>query len=92
MVGWLVLRERPLRFTPDTITGQALDHFVRHLLSGFGDFQDAMLSGDRTLHHSLLSSYINIGFLTPVEICQRVVEEWKLGVCRSTPPKSSCGR
>ena len=68
--GFAVTRQQAL---------QALDHFARHLLPGFGDFQDAMLSGDRTLHHSLLSPYLNIGLLNPVEICERVVEEWKAG-------------
>jgi len=58
---------------------RALDHFATHLLAGFGDYQDAMLQDDKFLHHSLLSPYLNIGLLNPVEICQRVVEEWKAG-------------
>jgi len=57
----------------------ALDHFAKHLLEGFGDYQDAMLQGDKFLHHSLLSPYLNIGLLDPVEICTRVEEEWKAG-------------
>jgi deoxyribodipyrimidine photolyase-related protein len=56
---------------------RALAHFARELLPGFGDFQDAMLSGDRFLHHSVLSPYLNIGLLSPVDICERVIEEWK---------------
>jgi deoxyribodipyrimidine photolyase-related protein len=58
---------------------RALDHFARHLLPGFGDFQDAMLQDDRFLHHSILSMYLNIGLLSPMEICTRVVEEWQAG-------------
>ncbi len=58
---------------------KALDHFAMHLLAGFGDFQDAMLQGDRFLHHSVLSPYLNIGLLDPIEICQRVEEEWSAG-------------
>ncbi|RXV60736.1 cryptochrome/photolyase family protein [Roseovarius sp. A46] len=58
---------------------RALDHFARELLAGFGDYQDAMLAGDRFLHHSVLSPYLNIGLLTPWEICTRVVEEWTAG-------------
>lgn len=58
---------------------RALDHFATSLLEGFGDYQDAMLQDDKFLHHSLLSPYLNIGLLNPVEICQRVVEEWKVG-------------
>ena len=57
----------------------ALDHFARHLLPEFGRYQDAMLAGDRVLNHSLLSAYMNIGLLSPVEICARVEEEWKAG-------------
>ncbi|WP_412505830.1 cryptochrome/photolyase family protein [Roseovarius sp. SYSU LYC5161] len=58
---------------------RALDHFATRLLPGFGDYQDAMLSGDRYLNHSVLSPYLNIGLLSPVDICDRVVEEWKAG-------------
>lgn len=58
---------------------RALAHFARELLPGFGDFQDAMLSDDRFLHHSVLSPYLNIGLLSPVDICERVIEEWKEG-------------
>ena len=57
----------------------ALDHFARAHLPDFGTYQDAMLSGDKFLHHSLLSAYLNIGLLNPVEICTRVEEEWKAG-------------
>ncbi|MFD1509492.1 cryptochrome/photolyase family protein [Lacimonas salitolerans] len=57
----------------------ALDHFAKELLPGFGDYQDAMLRGDRFLHHSILSPYLNIGLLSPLEICQRVEDEWRAG-------------
>ena len=58
---------------------RALDHFAKHLLEGFGDTQDAMLQGDRFLHHSVLSPYLNLGLLSPIEICERVEEEWRAG-------------
>jgi len=58
---------------------RALDHFCKHLLDGFGDYQDAMLTDDRFLHHSVLSPYLNIGLLDPMEICARVEEEWRAG-------------
>ncbi|PVA10507.1 cryptochrome/photolyase family protein [Pelagivirga sediminicola] len=58
---------------------RALDHFVKHLLEGFGDYQDAMLQDDRFLHHSLLSPYINLGLLGPLEVCRRVEQAWKDG-------------
>ena len=58
---------------------RALDHFAKKLLPGFGDYQDAMLESDRFLHHSVISMYLNIGLLTPLEICTRVEEEWQAG-------------
>jgi deoxyribodipyrimidine photolyase-related protein len=58
---------------------RALDHFVTHLLAGFGDYQDAMLQSDRFLHHSILSPYLNIGLLSPLEVCQRVEDAYHAG-------------
>jgi deoxyribodipyrimidine photolyase-related protein len=58
---------------------QALDHFVAHALPRFGDEQDAMLAEDPMLSHSLLSPYLNIGLLGPMEICQAVEAAWKAG-------------
>ena len=71
---------RPFRFAVTRADAKrALDHFATHLLAGFGDYQDAMLQDDRFLHHSVLSPYLNIGLLDPVDICTRVIEEWKSG-------------
>ncbi|WP_371225930.1 cryptochrome/photolyase family protein [Roseovarius sp. 2305UL8-3] len=71
---------RPFWFaTTRTQALRALDHFVKHLLEGFGDYQDAMLENDRFLHHSVLSPYINIGLLSPLEVCERVEQAWKDG-------------
>lgn len=50
----------------------ALEHFASTALAGFGDYQDAMLSGEPFLYHSILAQYINIGLLTPLEVCARV--------------------
>ena len=71
---------RPFHFA--VTRGQALRalyHFAKELLPEFGPYQDAMLAGDKYLNHSLLSAYLNIGLLDPVEICTRVEEEWKAG-------------
>jgi len=57
----------------------ALDHFVRHALPTFGDEQDAMLADDPTLSHALVSPYINLGLLSPMEVCRRVEAEWQAG-------------
>ncbi|MFN3845242.1 MAG: cryptochrome/photolyase family protein [Paracoccaceae bacterium] len=58
--GWAVTRSDALL---------ALSHFIAHSLATFGDEQDAMLADDPTLSHSLLSPYINIGLLHPLEVC-----------------------
>ena len=58
---------------------QALDHFVEEALPRFGDFQDAMLTGERFLYHSVLSAYINIGLLEPLEVCQRAENAYLSG-------------
>ena len=57
----------------------ALDHFVTHALPTFGDYQDAMLTNDPVLSHSLLSPYLNTGLLTPLEVCIRAEAAWKSG-------------
>lgn len=48
---------------------QALDDFVQHRLPWFGDFQDAMTQGESFMFHSLLSTSINCGLLSPREVC-----------------------
>jgi len=49
-----------------------LDAFLEHFLPYFGETQDAMLQDDPFLNHSLLSFYINIGFLDPLAVCRAV--------------------
>lgn len=47
---------------------KVLKSFVDDFLPNFGATQDAMLKDDRTLNHSLLSFYINIGLLDALEV------------------------
>ena len=71
---------RPFWFA--TTRGQALaalEHFIVEDLPDFGDFQDAMLTGDRFLAHSVLSMYLNAGLLSWQDICAAVVETWEAG-------------
>nr|WP_210730491.1 cryptochrome/photolyase family protein [Roseibacterium persicicum] len=56
---------------------QALDHFIARALPRFGDFQDAMLDGNRFLYHSVLSMYLNAGLLTWQEICAAAEDAWR---------------
>ena len=58
---------------------KARDHFIAEALAGFGDYQDAMLRGEKFLYHSLLSFYINAGLLDPVDLCRRVAEVYENG-------------
>ncbi|MCX5956906.1 MAG: cryptochrome/photolyase family protein [Cyanobacteria bacterium] len=61
--GWAVSRHQALA---------VLEHFIATRLAGFGPYQDAMVSGQPTLWHSLLSPYINLGLLHPLEVIQRL--------------------
>ena len=56
-----------------------LDHFIAHILPGFGDYQDAMLRGEPYLSHSLLSAYINAGLLYPLEVCRKAEAAFRAG-------------
>ncbi len=56
-----------------------LDHFIDKILPYFGDYQDSMLKGNAYLYHSLLSSYINIGLLLPLEVCQKAEAAYRKG-------------
>ena len=49
---------------------QVLEHFITNCLPNFGPYQDAMITGKETLWHSLLSPYLNLGLLTPLEVIQ----------------------
>jgi len=56
---------------------RALDHFVEDCLPSFGDYQDAMLTGEPFLYHSLISFYINAGLLDPLFVCQKAEEAYR---------------
>ena len=71
---------RPFGFATDRDQAlTVLDHFLQQGLPSFGDYQDAMLDQSRFLYHSLLSAYMNIGLLDPLEVCQAVEKEYKNG-------------
>ncbi|MBN8294024.1 cryptochrome/photolyase family protein [Rhodobacter sp. NTK016B] len=70
----------PFGFATDAEqAGKVLDHFVKHSLPSFGDYQDAMLAGNRFLYHALISAYLNIGLLDPLEVCKRVEQAYRDG-------------
>ncbi|MCS3903097.1 deoxyribodipyrimidine photolyase-related protein [Methylohalomonas lacus] len=70
----------PFRFAVTRSQALAvLRHFIANALPRFGDYQDAMLQDERFLFHSILSLYLNIGLLTPREVCDRVENAYQSG-------------
>ena len=71
---------RPFWFATDPEQAdQALDHFITHALPWFGDYQDAMVTGQDFLFHAVLSVYINAGLLDPLEVCRRAEAAYRAG-------------
>jgi len=50
-----------------------LTDFVQNRLDSFGMYQDAMRMGEYICFHSGLSHYLNVGLLSPREICEAVI-------------------
>ena len=71
--SWAVSREQALA---------VLEHFIATRLDGFGPYQDAMVGGQPTLWHALLSPYLNLGLLGPLEVVRRLEQA---GLERETP-------
>ena len=57
----------------------ALDDFVEQRLPTFGRYEDAILSGDRWMSHSLLSAPVNLGLVDPLEEVAAAVEAYQSG-------------
>ncbi len=55
---------------------QVLALFVEKRLDTFGPYQDAMVTGEETLWHSLISPYLNLGLLHPKEVIEHVEERY----------------
>ncbi len=58
----------------------ARDHFIADILPGFGEHQDAMAHGEAFMWHALVSSYLNLGLLGPLDICRRAEQAWRDGL------------
>jgi deoxyribodipyrimidine photolyase-related protein len=57
----------------------AFAHFLEVGLEKFGDYQDAMVLGERFLYHSLVSIYLNCGLLDPLTVCRHVDAAYSAG-------------
>ena len=68
--AWAVTRADALTAMHDFITGR---------LPWFGEYQDAMKTGEENLFHSTLSGYLNIGLLEAKEVCEAALEAYQLG-------------
>ncbi|WP_417480764.1 cryptochrome/photolyase family protein [Maricaulis maris] len=55
---------------------KVLAHFIEVGLARFGDYQDAMLTDEPFLYHSLLSFYLNAGLLDPLHVCRKVEKSY----------------
>lgn len=51
-----------------------LDLFLKQKFEFFGIYEDAIDTRDPFLYHSVLSPYINIGFLTPEEVVKKALK------------------
>ncbi|ROQ27393.1 cryptochrome/photolyase family protein [Gallaecimonas pentaromativorans] len=58
---------------------EELDDFITQRLPAFGTFQDAMASGEDYLYHSRLSPLINLGLLSPREVCEAACQAYYQG-------------
>ncbi|MEY2923425.1 MAG: hypothetical protein RL108_2051, partial [Bacteroidota bacterium] len=56
---------------------ELLDFFVTNCLPLFGSYQDAMMPNEWSLYHSRISFSMNIKLISPKEVIDRVIEEWK---------------
>jgi deoxyribodipyrimidine photolyase-related protein len=73
-------RLRPFHWATDRAGAcAALDHFITHSLPRFGDEQDAMLTDTPFISHSLLSPYLNIGLLSPLDVCRAAEAAYHAG-------------
>jgi deoxyribodipyrimidine photolyase-related protein len=57
----------------------SLADFVAHRLRDFGAYEDAMVAGQPSLFHSVLSPLLNLGLLDPAELCTAAGEAWAGG-------------
>jgi len=55
---------------------EAFEDFLLNRLANFGPYEDAMSQDYTTLFHSILSPYLNLGLLEPLELAQAAEESF----------------
>ncbi|MBF2026564.1 MAG: cryptochrome/photolyase family protein [Oscillatoriales cyanobacterium C42_A2020_001] len=65
---WAVTRQQAL---------QVLEYFIETRLPTFGPYQDAMVTGQETMWHALISPYLNLGLLHPTEVVAAAEDAWQ---------------
>ncbi len=63
-----------------------LDNFINHHFAEFGPYEDAMTTDNWSLHHSLLSPYLNNGLLHASEVIDAALRAFETG----NIPLASC--
>lgn len=58
---------------------QVLEAFITDILPDFGEWQDAMATGQPWMWHGLISTSLNIGLLDPLETCRRAEAAYRAG-------------
>ena len=56
---------------------ELLDFFAEHCLQLFGSYQDAMTPNEWSLYHSRISFSMNVKMISPQEVIERCIEEWR---------------
>jgi deoxyribodipyrimidine photolyase-related protein len=70
----------PQHFVWPTTRAQSLellDFFATECLSLFGSYQDAMTPNEWSLYHSRISFSMNVKMISPQEVIERAIAEWK---------------
>ncbi len=54
-----------------------LDDFLKNRFKDFGDYEDAIVSSELLLNHSLLSPLLNVGLISPKTVIEKIINFYK---------------
>src|SRR5918995_1497418 len=76
----MVGQDGPRRFAATRLEAlSALEAFILERLPTFGPYEDAVLSTDRWMAHSMLSAPLNLGLLDPLEMVRAAEDAFREG-------------